>query len=97
MPIAMVPFGSVVPFGSGVNGSRGKFIDPCAGRLPHWSPATGLWKARFDSDWIGYREDLDDFPVFDTEAIDKPLDDQPASTLISIAPYSLNIYTLSEI
>jgi len=59
------------------------------------APATGLWKARFNSDWSGYREDLGDFPVFDTEAVAEPLDNQPASALVSVGPYSLNIYTLT--
>ncbi|MEQ1842251.1 MAG: alpha-amylase family glycosyl hydrolase, partial [Verrucomicrobiales bacterium] len=48
------------------------------------APATGLWKARFNSDWAGYREDLGDFSVSDTDAVAQPYDDQPASTVIDI-------------
>jgi 1,4-alpha-glucan branching enzyme len=57
-------------------------------------PQAGHWAARFNSDWAGYREDLGDFCVQDIMAIAREKDNQPALAAISVAAYSLSIYTL---
>jgi len=57
-------------------------------------PQAGHWAARFNSDWAGYREDLGDFSVQDIMAIAREKDNQPGLATISVAAYSLSIYTL---
>ncbi len=57
-------------------------------------PVVGRWVSRFNSDWVGYREDLGNFPVFDVMATDGGRDGQPASASVAVAAYSLSIYTL---
>jgi len=57
-------------------------------------PKAGHWAARFNSDWAGYREDLGDFSVQDIMATALEKDDLPARASISVAAYSLSIYTL---
>jgi 1,4-alpha-glucan branching enzyme len=57
-------------------------------------PQAGHWAARFNSDWAGYREDLGDFSVQDIMATALGKDDLPARASISVAAYSLSIYTL---
>lgn len=60
-------------------------------------PVAGQWVARFNSDWAGYRDDLENFPVHDVEAVAVPRDGMPASATVSVAAYSLSIYTLAGI
>lgn len=60
-------------------------------------PVAGKWVARFNSDWAGYREDLENFPVNDVEAVAVPRDGMPASATVAVAAYSLSIYTLADI
>jgi len=57
-------------------------------------PQAGHWAARFNSDWAGYREDLGDFSVQDIMATPLGKDNLPARASISVAAYSLSIYTL---
>ena len=59
-------------------------------------PVAGLWNARFNSDWEGYRSDLGSFPVQDVVASAEERDGQPAKAVIAVAAYSLSIYCLSE-
>lgn len=59
------------------------------------APAAGRWVARFNSDWQGYREDLENFPVQDVVATEIERDGQPATAAVSVAAYSLSIYTLA--
>ena len=59
------------------------------------APAAGRWVARFNSDWEGYREDLENFPVQDVVAIAVERDGHPATAAISVAAYSISIYTLA--
>lgn len=58
-------------------------------------PVSGRWVARFNSDWSGYRQDLDNFPVHDVIATVEDRDGLPAKATIAVAPYSLSIYTLA--
>ena len=58
-------------------------------------PVAGRWIARFNSDWNGYREDLDNFPVLDVVAHSTERDGQPATASVAVAAYSLSIYTLA--
>jgi 1,4-alpha-glucan branching enzyme len=60
-------------------------------------PVAGLWIARFNSDWEGYRADLENFSVHDVEALPEERDDQPAKAIVSVAAYSLSIYSLSTV
>jgi 1,4-alpha-glucan branching enzyme len=57
-------------------------------------PVAGRWVARFNSDWVGYREDLENFPVQDVEAAAVERDGQPATASVAVGAYSLSIYTL---
>jgi 1,4-alpha-glucan branching enzyme len=56
-------------------------------------PASGLWKLRFNSDWHGYSEVFEGHPSGDAEAMDGYSDGLPFHASISIAPYSILIYT----
>jgi 1,4-alpha-glucan branching enzyme len=58
-------------------------------------PVAGQWVARFNSDWSGYREDLENFPVYDVEACEETRDGLSARATVAVAPYSLSIYSLS--
>jgi 1,4-alpha-glucan branching enzyme len=58
-------------------------------------PVAGRWVARFNSDWEGYREDLENFPVQDVVAAASERDGQPATADVSVAAYSLSIYVLA--
>jgi 1,4-alpha-glucan branching enzyme len=58
------------------------------------TPQAGHWACRFNSDWAGYREDLGDFSVQDMIATAAPRDGQCAVGIVSVAAYSLTIYTL---
>ncbi|MDB6151659.1 MAG: hypothetical protein JWL90_112, partial [Chthoniobacteraceae bacterium] len=60
------------------------------------APAAGKWVARFNSQWEGYRHDLENFEVHDIEAKPFGRDGEPASAIVSVAAYSLSIYTLAE-
>ncbi len=59
-------------------------------------PVAGRWVARFNSDWEGYRQDLENFPVFDVGAQPVGRDGLAASGTVSVGGYSLSIYTLAE-
>ncbi|MEQ1752436.1 MAG: alpha amylase C-terminal domain-containing protein, partial [Prosthecobacter sp.] len=56
-------------------------------------PEVGHWVARFNSDWAGYREDLGNFSVQDVIATATQRDGQAAVAVVSVAAYSLSIYT----
>lgn len=56
-------------------------------------PRKGLWKLRLNSDWAGYSVDFSDFDSFDVTATESPYDGQPCSLEVSVAPYSLVIYS----
>lgn len=58
-------------------------------------PFAGHWHSRFNSDWSGYREDLDDFPVHDVLAAETPRDGLPACAEVAVAPYSLSVYSFA--
>ncbi|MFT4033129.1 MAG: alpha-amylase family glycosyl hydrolase [Siphonobacter sp.] len=59
-------------------------------------PASGLWKLRFNSDYMGYDKDFTDLSVYDTLALDEGQDHQPASATVSIAPYSVLIFSQNQ-
>lgn len=59
-------------------------------------PFAGRWVARFNSDAACYRDDLADFPVVDVFAAPEPQGGQPARAHVSVAAYSLSIYTLAK-
>jgi 1,4-alpha-glucan branching enzyme len=56
-------------------------------------PAPGLWRLEFNSDARAYSADFGDFVSTDTEAGGG--EDGPAMALVSIAPYTALIYSLS--
>ena len=56
-------------------------------------PEVGHWVARFNSDWAGYRKDLGNFSVQDVMATATKRDGQAAVAVVSVAAYSLSIYT----
>ena len=58
-------------------------------------PVAGHWIARLNSDWSGYRDDLENFPVLDVVAQPIERDGQPATASVAVAAYSLSIYTLA--
>jgi 1,4-alpha-glucan branching enzyme len=51
-------------------------------------PESGLWKIRFNSDWVGYDQEFGDFESFDTEATEGECDGLPFNASVAIAPYS---------
>ena len=57
-------------------------------------PSAGLWRLELNSDARIYSDDFGDFVSTDTEADGEGLGGQPVSALISIAPYSVLIYSL---
>lgn len=56
-------------------------------------PASGLWKLRFNSDFGDYDEEFTNLSVYDTLALDEPLDGLPSSATISLAPYGVLIFS----
>ena len=58
-------------------------------------PARGLWKLELNSDAKVYGDGFSDFVSTDTEADGDGMGDQPTSALVSIAPYSVLIYSLT--
>jgi 1,4-alpha-glucan branching enzyme len=56
-------------------------------------PDDGLWRLRFSSDNASYCSLFGDHPSSDVEAIFRPVDAQPASAEVSIAPYSLLVFS----
>ncbi|MEZ0390540.1 MAG: alpha-amylase family glycosyl hydrolase [Verrucomicrobium sp.] len=59
-------------------------------------PVAGKWACRFNSDWGGYRQDLENFTVLDVEAVEEERDGLPARATVAVAPYSLSIYSLDS-
>ncbi|HOF64520.1 MAG TPA: alpha-amylase family glycosyl hydrolase [Dermatophilaceae bacterium] len=57
-------------------------------------PAAGQWQLELNSDAKIYSDDFGDFLSTDTEAHGESQDGQPASALVSIAPYSVLVYSL---
>ena len=57
-------------------------------------PAAGQWQLELNSDAKIYSDDFGDFLSTDTEAGGEGQDGQPASALVSIAPYSVLVYSL---
>lgn len=51
-------------------------------------PSAGHWKVRFNSDWIGYNEEFDNYQSYDVEAFADACDGFEHSAEISIAPYT---------
>jgi 1,4-alpha-glucan branching enzyme len=56
-------------------------------------PAIGSWKLRFNSDWHGYSEIFEGRYSGDVEAVQGDCDGFPYHASISIAPYSVLIYS----
>jgi len=56
-------------------------------------PATGLWKLRFNSDWQGYNDDFKNHPSTDIVAETRARDGLPSQAAVSIAPYSVLIFS----
>ena len=56
-------------------------------------PASGQWKLRFNSDWHGYSELFDGSPSNDIETVEISRDTFPFQASVSIAPYSVLIYS----
>jgi len=74
-----------------INFSSGSFEDYELGL-----PREGLWKLRFNSDWVGYSADFGDFPSFDASAWPTPRDGLPCTGRIGIGPYSALIFSQDE-
>jgi 1,4-alpha-glucan branching enzyme len=51
-------------------------------------PRGGVWRVRFNSDWIGYGDDFGDHAGYDTTADGDPADGLPTSGTIGIGPYT---------
>ncbi len=56
-------------------------------------PAEGHWRIRFNSDAQLYSNDFSDHSAFDVDASPEGMDNLPASAEVSIAPYSVLIYS----
>jgi 1,4-alpha-glucan branching enzyme len=51
-------------------------------------PRPGVWKARFNSDWIGYDSGFNNHPSNDTVVKEDKRDGMPCKGDIGIGPYS---------
>lgn len=56
-------------------------------------PAISTWKLRFNSDWQGYSEIFEGHPSGDAEAVAGDCDGLPFCAPVSIAPYSVLVYS----
>ena len=56
-------------------------------------PASGHWKLRFNSDWHGYSELFAGHPSTDVETVEISRDTFPFQASVSIAPYSVLIFS----
>lgn len=56
-------------------------------------PTKGSWKLRFNSDWHGYSEIFEGHQSHDSEAVSGDRDGLPFHGTVSIAPYSVLIYS----
>jgi len=56
-------------------------------------PAAGPWKLRFNSDWQGYSDDFKNHPSTDVVAEASDRDGLPCQAAVSIAPYSVLIFS----
>lgn len=56
-------------------------------------PAKGSWKLRFNSDWHGYSEIFQGHQSKDIEAMSGDRDGLPFQGIVSIASYSVLIYS----
>jgi 1,4-alpha-glucan branching enzyme len=56
-------------------------------------PANGHWTLRFNSDWHGYSELFKGHPSSDINTIESSRDALPFQASLSIAPYSVLIYS----
>lgn len=56
-------------------------------------PGTGLWKLRVNTDASTYSPDFGNFPSDNVEASSDPYDGQPAFACVSIAPYSVLVFS----
>ncbi|MDQ4027567.1 MAG: alpha amylase C-terminal domain-containing protein, partial [Actinomycetota bacterium] len=59
-------------------------------------PRRGEWRVRFNSDWLGYGEDLGNHLGYDTVAEDSPSDTMAQSGNVGIGPYSAVVYSQDE-
>jgi len=51
-------------------------------------PRPGLWRVRFNSDWVGYSPDFSDWDCFDVEAREGVQDGMPFHGAVGLGPYS---------
>ncbi len=56
-------------------------------------PAGGIWKLRFNGDWQGYSDDFQGYPSSDVVAEPGENDGLPFYATVSIAPYSVLIFS----
>ncbi|WLT38972.1 alpha amylase C-terminal domain-containing protein [Synechocystis sp. B12] len=56
-------------------------------------PVEGFWALRFNSDWQGYSDAFGNFLSTDTRAESGEYDGFPYHGLVSIAPYSVLIFS----
>jgi 1,4-alpha-glucan branching enzyme len=69
------------------------FANEVQGQYTIGFPASGQWKLRFNSDWHGYSELFDGYPSSDIETVEISRDTFPFQASVSIAPYSVLIYS----
>jgi 1,4-alpha-glucan branching enzyme len=59
-------------------------------------PAAGNWKLVLNSDWKGYSGSFGDFPSGDVTAVAGEYDGLPAKGTLSVGPYSVLIFSLTN-
>ncbi len=58
-------------------------------------PVAGEWQLRFNSDWSGYSDEFTDYPVSHVTAKEVERDGYPASAVLAIGAYAVQIYSQS--
>ena len=56
-------------------------------------PSAGLWTVRFNSDASTYSALFAGHETHDVEAVEEPVDEQPASGTVSVGAYTLVVLT----
>ncbi len=56
-------------------------------------PRPGMWRVRFNSDWVGYSPDFGNQASLDTLSVVGPEDDMPCHASFGLGPYSAVIFS----
>ena len=85
----------MIAFHRWMNGGAGddvivvcNFRDQSWGKYRIGLPSAGVWKVRFNSDWVGYSDDFDNFYSPDVSSLNEPRDGLNFSGIIEIGKYS---------